>query len=178
MKNRVIDLPYIGKDTYNINILQLKNDKKLLKLYFQNIESFINSFDDNKKLLKKIIKELDKYSPMDHPFCFLKKFQIILNLQYLYFDNFLEKSHKSFEHLKESINSNLTMISQFLSNIQEISDNIKLNSDFMNKQNELILSSFEQTEKVIVEDYLKLNKRINKSKDNKNMISKEQLINE
>ena len=37
MKNRVIDLPYIGKDTYNINILQLKNDKKLLKLYFQNI---------------------------------------------------------------------------------------------------------------------------------------------
>ena len=178
MKNRVIDLPYIGKDTYNINILQLKNDKKLLKLYFQNIESFINSFDDNKKLLKKIIKELDKYSPMDHPFCFLKKFQIILNLQYLYFDNFLEKSHKSFEHLKESINSNLTMISQFLSNIQEISDNIKLNSDFMNKQNELILSSFEKTEKAIVEDYLKLNKRINKSKDNKNMISKEQLINE
>jgi len=178
MKNRVIDLPYIGKDTYNINILQLKNDKKLLKLYFQNIESFINSFDDNKKLLKKIIKELDKYSPMDHPFCFLKKFQIILNLQYLYFDNFLEKSHKSFEHLKESINSNLTMISQFLSNIQEISDNIKLNSDFMNKQNELILSSFEQTEKAIVEDYLKLNKRINKSKENKNKVSKEQLINE
>jgi hypothetical protein len=37
------------------NISQLKNDKKLLKIFSQNIQSFINTIDDNKKTLKKII---------------------------------------------------------------------------------------------------------------------------
>ena len=74
MEKDGIDLSYIGKDTFNKNILQLKNDKKLLKLLSQNIQSFIDSIDENRKSLKKIIKELAKNSPMDHPFCFLRKY--------------------------------------------------------------------------------------------------------
>ena len=43
------------------------------------------------------------------------------------------------EHLKENIDSNLKSISEFLTNIQESSENIKIKSDFLMKQNELIL---------------------------------------
>ena len=159
MKNEDIDLSHIGKDTFTINISQLKNDKKLLKLYSQDIQLFINSIDDHNKLLKKIIVEIDKYSPMDHTFNFMKKFQIIIKFQYSYFNNFLEKSRNLFEHLKESIDSNISTISQFLSDIQERADNIKLKTDFFYKQNQFILESLNQTENAIIEDYFKLNKK-------------------
>ena len=159
MKNEGIDLSYIGKDTFTINISQLKNDKKLLKLYSQDIQLFINSIDDHNKLLKKIIVEIDKYSPMDHTFNFMKKFQIIIKFQYSYFNNFLEKSRNLFEHLKESIDSNISTISQFLSDIQERADNIKLKTNFFYKQNQFILESLNQTENAIIEDYFKLNKK-------------------
>jgi ElaB/YqjD/DUF883 family membrane-anchored ribosome-binding protein len=170
MKNEDIDLSYIGKDTFTINISQLKNDKKLLKLYSQDIQLFINSIDDNNKLLKKIIVEIDKYSPMDQTFNFMKKFQIIIKFQYTYFNNFLEKSRHLFEHLKESIDSNISNISQFLADIQERADNIKLKSDFFYKQNQFVLESLNQTENSIIEDYFKINK--------KSKFSTEQLINE
>lgn len=176
MENGVIDLFYIGKDTFSKNISQLKNDKKLLKIFSQNIQSFINTIDDNKKTLKKIIKEMEKYSPMDHPFCFLKKFQIILNMQYLYFNKLFEKSQKIMEHLKENIDSNLKSISEFLTNIQESSENIKIKSDFLMKQNELILINFQDTENSIIENYFTLAYNINFNNNGKTKVDKDKLI--
>ena len=170
MKNEVIDLSYIGKDTFNFNISQLKNDKKLLKLYFQNIQLFMNAIEDHNKLLKKIIMEIDKYSPMDHIFNYMKKFEIIIKLHFSYLNNFLEKSRNIIEHLKTSIDSNISIISQFLTDIQETSENIKLKSDFFNKQNQFILTSFSQLENSVIEDYYKI--------DKKNNLNTEQLIND
>ena len=170
MKNEVIDLSYIGKDTCNFNISQLKNDKKLLKLYFQNIQLFMNAIEDHNKLLKKIIMEIDKYSPMDHIFNYMKKFEIIIKLHFSYLNNFLEKSRNIIEHLKTSIDSNISIISQFLTDIQETSENIKLKSDFFNKQNQFILTSFSQLENSVIEDYYKI--------DKKNNLNTEQLIND
>ena len=170
MKNEVIDLSYIGKDTFNFNISQLKNDKKLLKLYFQNIQLFMNAIEDHNKLLKKIIMEIDKYSPMDHIFNYMKKFEIIIKLHFSYLNNFLEKSRNIIEHLKTSIDSNISIISQFLTDIQETSENIKLKSDFFNKQNQFILTSFSQLENSVVEGYYKI--------DKKNNLNTEQLIND
>ena len=117
--------------------MQLKNDKKLLKLYSQNIQLLINSINDNRNSLKKAMKEMDKYSPMDHPFCFLKKFQIIINAYHSYFKIFWGKSQKILEHLNNEVDSNLSMISTFLSNNQLIIENIKLKSEFISKQNEI-----------------------------------------
>ena len=168
MKNEGIDLSYIGRDTFNFNISQLKNDKKLLKLYLQNIQLFMKAIDDHNKLLKKLIMDIDKYSPMDHTFNYMKKFEIIIKLQYSYFNNFLEKSRNLIEHLKKSIDSNIAIISQFLTDIQETSENIKSKSDFFNKQNKFILTSFNQLENSIIEDYYKINK--------KNNLTTEQLI--
>ena len=170
MKNEVIDLSYIGRDTFNFNISQLKNDKKLLKLYFQNIQLFMNAIEDHNKLLKKIIMEIDKYSPMDHIFNYMKKFEIIIKLHFSYLNNFLEKSRNIIEHLKTSIDSNISIISQFLTDIQETSENIKLKSDFFNKQNQFILTSFSQLENSVIEDYYKI--------DKKNNLNTEQLIND
>ena len=170
MKNEVIDLSYIGKDNFNFNISQLKNDKKLLKLYFQNIQLFMNAIEDHNKLLKKIIMEIDKYSPMDHIFNYMKKFEIIIKLHFSYLNNFLEKSRNIIEHLKTSIDSNISIISQFLTDIQETSENIKLKSDFFNKQNQFILTSFSQLENSVIEDYYKI--------DKKNNLNTEQLIND
>ena len=170
MKNEVIDLSYIGKDTFNFNISQLKNEKKLLKLYFQNIQLFMNAIEDHNKLLKKIIMEIDKYSPMDHIFNYMKKFEIIIKLHFSYLNNFLEKSRNIIEHLKTSIDSNISIISQFLTDIQETSENIKLKSDFFNKQNQFILTSFSQLENSVIEDYYKI--------DKKNNLNTEQLIND
>lgn len=172
MQYVVIDLPNIGKDTFSLNISQLKNDRKLLKIYSHNIETFLNSIDDCKKSLNKILKDISKYSPMDHPFSFFKKFQIIINLQYSFLNNFLEKVQKPIEHLKERINFQFTTISEFLTNIQELAENIKLKSDFINQQNQLILSSFLEVEKDIVEYHFKIN--IQK----KNKMNQEQLISE
>ena len=170
MKNEVIDLSYIGKDTFNFSVSQLKNDKKLLKLYFQNIQLFMNAIEDHNKLLKKIIMEIDKYSPMDHIFNYMKKFEIIIKLHFSYLNNFLEKSRNIIEHLKTSIDSNISIISQFLTDIQETSENIKLKSDFFNKQNQFILTSFSQLENSVIEDYYKI--------DKKNNLNTEQLIND
>ena len=168
MKNEGIDLSYIGKNTFNFNISQLKNDKKLLKLYLQNIQLFMNGTDDYNKLLKKIIMEIDKYSPMDHTFNYMKLFKIIIKLQYSYFNNILEKSRNLIEHLKKLINSNISIISQFLTDIKETTENIKTKSDSFNKQNQFILTSFSQLENSIIEDYYKIEK--------KNNLTTEQLI--
>ena len=158
MKNEGIDLSYIGRDTFNINILQLKNDKKLLKIYIQEIQSFLNSIDEHNKVLKKLIMEIDKYSPMDHIFNYMKKFQIIIKSQYSYFNNAYEKSRNLLEQLKKTIDYNITIISQFLKDINETSENIKIKSDFFKKQNQFVLTSFNQLENSIIEDYYKIDK--------------------
>ena len=158
MKNEGIDLSYIGRDTFNINILQLKNDKKLLKIYIQEIQSFLNSIDEHNKVLKKLIMEIDKYSPMDHIFNYMKKFQIIIKSQYSYFNNVYEKSRNLLEQLKKTIDYNITIISQFLKDINETSENIKIKSDFFKKQNQFVLTSFNQLENSIIEDYYKIDK--------------------
>ena len=166
MENGGIDLFSIGKETFSKNIVQLKNDKKLLKLLSQNIQLFIKSIEDNKNFLKKISNEINKYSPIDRTFCFTKKFQIILNIHYSYFNNFFEKSQKPLEQLNEHINSNLKNISEFLTDIHDVSENIKLKSNFFDNQNGLLLNLFQDVENSIIEDYFKI-----KSKN-----SKEQLI--
>ena len=166
MENVGIDLFSIGKETFSKNIVQLKNDKKLLKLLSQNIQLFIKSIEDNKNFLKKISNEINKYSPIDRTFCFIKKFQIILNIHYSYFNNFFEKSQKPLEQLNEHINSNLKNISEFLTDIHDVSENIKLKSNFFDNQNGLLLNLFQDVENSIIEDYFKI-----KSKN-----SKEQLI--
>ena len=166
MENVGIDLFSIGKETFSKNIVQLKNDKKLLKLLSQNIQLFIKSIEDNKNFLKKISNEINKYSPIDRTFCFTKKFQIILNIHYSYFNNFFEKSQKPLEQLNEHINSNLKNISEFLTDIHDVSENIKLKSNFFDNQNGLLLNLFQDVENSIIEDYFKI-----KSKN-----SKEQLI--
>ena len=166
MENGGIDLFSIGKETFSKNIVQLKNDKKLLKLLSQNIQLFIKSIEDNKNFLKKISNEINKYSPIDRTFCFIKKFQIILNIHYSYFNNFFEKSQKPLEQLNEHINSNLKNISEFLTDIHDVSENIKLKSNFFDNQNGLLLNLFQDVENSIIEDYFKI-----KSKN-----SKEQLI--
>ena len=74
----------------------------------------MNAIEDHNKLLKKIIMEIDKYSPMDHIFNYMKKFEIIIKLHFSYLNNFLEKSRNIIEHLKTSIDSNISIISQFL----------------------------------------------------------------
>ena len=158
MKNEGIDLSYIGRDTFNINILQLKNDKKLLKIYIQEIQSFLISIDEHNKVLKKLIMEIDKYSPMDHIFNYMKKFQIIIKSQYSYFNNVYEKSRNLLEQLKKTIDYNITIISQFLKDINETSENIKIKSDFFKKQNQFVLTSFNQLENSIIEDYYKIDK--------------------
>ena len=163
MKNEGIDLSYIGRDTFNINILQLKNDKKLLKIYIQEIQSFLNSIDEHNKVLKKLIMEIDKYSPMDHIFNYMKKFQIIIKSQYSYFNNVFEKSRNLLEQLKKTIDYNITIISQFLKDINETSENIKIKSDFFKKQNQFVLTSFNQLENSIIEDYYKITKKNNQT---------------
>ena len=137
-----------------------------MKLLSQNIQLFIKSIEDNKNFLKKISNEINKYSPIDRTFCFTKKFQIILNIHYSYFNNFFEKSQKPLEQLNEHINSNLKNISEFLTDIHDVSENIKLKSNFFDNQNGLLLNLFQDVENSIIEDYFKI-----KSKN-----SKEQLI--
>ena len=180
MEIHPIDVSNIGRETFNINIMQLKNDKKLLKLYSQNIQLLINSINDNRNSLKKAMKEMDKYSPMDHPFCFLKKFQIIINAYHSYFKIFWGKSQKILEHLNNEVDSNLSMISTFLSNNQLIIENIKLKSEFISKQNEIVLNSFQETEKAIMDDYFKLtyNLKFNNNEDKSIRPTKEELIND
>ena len=162
MENHIIDLFDIGKDTFTKNISQLQNDKELLNALSQNIQLFINSTNDSKNSLKNILKEISKYSPIDQSFCFLKKFQIILNIQYSYLNNFIEKSQKPMEHLKESLEINMKSISDSLVEIQDLSDKIKSKSDNYDKQNELVLKNLQDTETSITEEYFKVKNKSNK----------------
>ena len=187
------------EDIFSSYTIQLKIDKKLLKFYSQNIQAFINLNTEHKKSLLKLIDDIDKYSFKEHQiFIFLKDFQIIINLQYNYIKDILDKNEKIFENLKKSIDANLLMIKQFLSNIlilyissllnymENIEENMKIKSEFIHGQNNFIFNSFQAIENEIVEDYfknkynikLKKNKEKDKNKNKDSKTHKEKLIDE
>ena len=181
MKNiKNIDIFYLGKNSFNSCFSQLKNDKKVLRLYSQHIEGYLNSIEENKNLLKNINRDIDKNISSDKPFCFLKKFELLLNLQSNYYDYFLENSQKSFENLKESVDKNLEIITNFLSNIQTSSTNIKNKSIEFFEKHEKVIQTLDITEKSIIEDYFKskYNLSFNKDKDNTTINSIEEIVNE
>jgi len=175
------------EDIFSSYTKQLRIDKKLLKFYSQNILAFINLNTEHKKSLLKLIDDIDKYSFKEHQiFIFLKDFQIIINLQYNYIKDILDKNEKIFENLKKSIDANLLMIKQFLSNMENIEENMKIKSEFIHGQNNFIFKSFQAIENEIVEDYfknkynikLKKNKEKDKNKNKDSKTHKEKLIDE
>ena len=183
MDNNELSHEKTDKDKFNSFTKQLRNDKKLLKFYSQNIQSFINLNTEHKKSLMKIINDIDKYSSEEHQtFNFLKDFQIILNLQHNFIKNFLEKNESFFENLKKAIDSHILIIRRFLSNMENIEENMKIKSAFIHGQNNYILNCFQAMENAITEEYFinkykfKLNK--DKVKDKESNKSKEKLIDE
>ena len=173
------------EDIFSSYTKQLKIDKKLLKFYSQNIQAFINLNTEHKKSLLKLIDDIDKYSFKEHQiFIFLKDFQIIINLQYNYIKDILDKNEKIFENLKKSIDANILMIKQFLSNMENIEENMKIKSEFIHGQNNFIFNSFQEIENEIVEDYfknkynIKLKKVKDKNKNKESKTHKEKLIDE
>ena len=173
------------KDILTSKTKQLKIDKKLLKFYSHNIQSFINLNTEHKKSLSKLIDDIDKnYFKENQVFIFLKDFEIIINLQYNFLKDILDKNEKIFENLKKSIDANLLMIKQFLSNMENIEENMKIKSEFIHGQNNFIFNSFQAIENEIVEDYfknkynIKLKKVKDKKKNKESKTHKEKLIDE
>ena len=177
-KTKNIDIFDIGKNSFNSCYSQLKNDKKVLRLYSQQIEDYLNSMEESKNILYNINRDIEKNSSIDKPFCFLKKFEIILNLQCNFFEFFLENSQKSFEDLKESIDKNCTTITNFLANTQTLNANIKNQSEeFFQKYNKVI-TSLREVELCTVDDYILNTYKIPINKDKMNTKKIEDLINE
>ena len=169
----------IENDKFSKFYSQIKNEKKILKLYSQKIQSYITLNLEHKISLTNIISEVDKSIPKDNiPFHYFSNFKVILNLQYYYFSNFFDKIQKYIEPLKKSIDSNLKNVIGFLSNMENLEEKIKLKSEFINEQNVLIMNSFEEIEKVIAENYFKDTYKINiqKNKQIKKDSNKELLI--
>ena len=138
----------------------------------------MNSLEENKGILQNINREIDKNSSVDRPFCFLKKFEIILKLECNYFDYFLEKSSNSFEQLKELIDKNFKIISNFLSNAQVTNSNIKKKSGEFLEKYDKVVKSLEQTEKSIIDDYIQSTYKIQTNKDKSKINTIEELVNE
>ena len=183
MDNAELSKEKKDKDIFNSFTKQLRDDKKLLKFYSQNIQSFINLNIEHKKSLMKIINDIDKYSSEEHQtFNFLKDFQIILNLEHNFINNFLEKNESVFENLKKALDSNILIIRRFLSSMENIEENMKIKSEFMHGQNNYIVKCFQSMENAITEEYF-INKykfKLNKDKDKgkEQNTSKEKLIDE
>ena len=177
MKKKEEGKPNKDENVFNKYILHLKHDKKLLKAYSHNIDSYININIEHKNSLTKIINELDKNSSLEnHPFHFFKDFQIILKLQYLNFNLFWEKIEKQIEHLKNSVNINLTNISGFISTMENLEENIKLKSQFIHEQNNFIMNSYKEAENEIAEDYFKHTYKININKKKNSKFELDKLI--
>lgn len=200
MNNQTKELLKQNKDLFNSYTSQLINEKKVLKIYSQNIQSFIHLNKEHKDSLTKLLDESGKNCSMENnSFHFLKDFQIILNIQYSFFKNYWEKSEKILEDIKKSVDSNIIIITNFLSDISNTEENLQLKCEFLYEQNIYILNSFQETEDSIVEDYfnkkygIKAEKdkqsiksikskdkksKINKEIDKQNILNKEQLIDE
>lgn len=179
MKNSTKQSNKNENDKFSKFCSQIKNEKKILKLFSQKIQSYINLNLEHKISLTNLISEVDKSIPMEKiPFHYFSNLKIILNLQYYYFSNFFEKIQKYIEPLKKSIDSNLKNVIDFLSNMDNLEEKIKLKSEFINEQNVLIMNSFQEIENVIAEDYFKNTYKINIHKNKQIKIDKEQLIDE
>jgi hypothetical protein len=176
--SKIIDIYDLGKNTFNSSYTQLNNNKKVLSHYLKCIEEYLDSIEENKNHLSSINRKLDKYTSIDKPFCFLKKFEIILKNQCEYLDDFLDLSQKTFEHLKESLNTTLAFISGFLAKTKEYSENIKSNSAIFFQKFDKFNKSLEETEKSIVEDYIKNTYNIQINKDKNIIYNIEELVNE
>ena len=176
--SKIIDIYDLGKNTFNSSYTQLNNNKKVLSHYLKCIEEYLDSIEENKNHLSSINRKLDKYTSIDKPFCFLKKFEIILKNQCEYLDDFLDLSQKTFEHLKESLNTTLAFISGFLAKTKEYSENIKSNSAIFFQKFDKFNKSLEETEKSIVEDYIKNTYNIQINKDKNVIYNIEELVNE
>ena len=176
MKNtQKIDIFDLGENTLNLCYSQLKNDKKILRLYSQDIDKLLNLVEDQKNALKKINREMAKNILIDRPFCFLKKFEILINLQCNYCDCFLENSQKFFENLKETVEATLAIITNFLTKTYDISETIKSKGEILFENNAKAIKSLEEVENIIVDEYLKATYKIDLNTVNTN---KEQLIND
>ena len=176
MKN--LDIFDIGKNTFNSCYSQLQNDKKVLKFYSQHIEEYLNSIEEHINILQSINRNIDKNLSIDKPFCFLKKFEIILNLQCNYFDNLIESSQKSFEHLKDIIDKTLKIISNFLLNTQISKKNIKIKSEEFYEKFNNVEKYLEQTEMSIIDDYIQTTYNIQIINYNDKTNNTEELVNE
>ena len=150
-----IDIFDIGKNTFNLCYSQLNDDKKILKVYSQDIDSLLNLIEEDKNALTNIYRDIGKYSSIDKPFCFLKKFEILLNIQCNYYNFFLEKSQKLFENLKKLIDSNFKLISNFLSNTHKIGESIRNKSINYFEKNYKVIDSLKEVENALVDDYIK-----------------------
>lgn len=169
------DIFDLGENSLNLCYSQLKNDKKVLRMYSQDIDKLLNLVDDQKNALKKMNREMTKNILIDSPFCFLKKFEILINLQCSYCDCLLENSQKFFENLKETVEATLTIITNFLTKIHDISETINSKSETFFENNAKVIKSLEEVENIIVDDYLKTTYKLDLNTDKTNI---EQLIND
>ena len=167
-KNRLIDIFDLGKNTFNINFTHLKNYKKILKFYSEHIETYITSIRQYNGLLKNIKNEIKKNESIDNPFQILSKFDNLLNIQCSFFDFLLEKSENVIKELKESVNSILSYVSNYLAQSQKLSIKIKNESENYYEKYERLMNSLEGVEIRLVDDYIKDTYGIDlkRSKDN------------
>ena len=174
MNNQKKELPKQNKDLFNSFESQLINEKNFLKMYSQNIQSFINLNKDHNDLLTKLKEELDKQILVDkNPFHFLKDFQNIFKIQYSFFKNYWEKSEKFLEDIKKSVDSDIITITNFISDISNLEEKLQLKCEFLYEQNNYILKSFQEAEDSIVRDYFNKKYEINIDKDKHNIKNKE-----
>lgn len=166
-----LDIFDLGKDTYNFHYNSLRETKKSLKNYLTIIDLFTNSLKEHKKSLKNVFKEMKKYSPIDKPFNFLKKFEILFYFHYNYNKSFLEITENNIDTLKQSINDLMNKIGDYLSYSQKLAMNIKTTSENYFIKYDKLIEALEETEIAIIEEYTKktyricLNKLKNKDKD-------------
>ena len=183
MENSELSKDKKGKDIFNTFTKELRGDKKHLKFYSQSIQSFINVNTEYKKSIMKIINDIDKYASEEHQtFNFLKDFKIILNLQYNFVNNILEQNENFFENIKKAIDSKFLIIRRFLSNMENLEENMTIKSEFIQGQNDYILNSFRAMENAIIEEYFinkyKIKSNKDKSKGKELHTNKEKLIEE
>lgn len=163
-----LDVFNLGQNTFNFHYNNLKLAKKNYKNYITIIDEFISSISDHKKSLDKINQEINKYSQIDQPFCFLKKFEFLLNSHSDYIGLFLENITNLLSHLKTSINTVSNNIGNYLSKSQKLAMDVKNESENYFQNYNKLMKSLEETEMAIIDDYTKEKYRICIKKSNKN----------
>ena len=177
-KIKELDIFDLGKDTFNFHNNSLKTTKKNLKNYLTIIDSFVESITNHKQSLKKVYKDLKQSSPIDKPFNFLKKIEILINLEYNYTKSFLANITTIFEELKKTINNMINTITDYLSSSQKLSMNIKNSSENYYIKYDKLIESLEETELAIIDEYTKKKYKTSISKFRKKDKDKDDLVND